>query len=92
MVLGIREQLRPHLRGDLVAPGDAGYDSARKVYNADIDRKPLVLVQCADVADVIHSVNFARGTVSSRLLSEAAAIAFPDSACAITVLSSISVG
>jgi FAD/FMN-containing dehydrogenase len=60
MAPDIKDGLRPQLRGDLVAPGDAGYDSARKVYNANIDRKPLAIVQCADVADVIHSINFAR--------------------------------
>ena len=91
MALDIRERLRPRLRGDLVAPDDAGYDSARKVYNADIDRKPLAIVQCADVADVIHCVNFARER-KLPLPSGAGVIAFPDSACAMTASSSISVG
>ena len=60
MVLDIREQLLPRSRGNLVTPGDPNYDAARKVYNADINRKPLVILQCADVADVIHSANFVR--------------------------------
>src|SRR5262245_16300315 len=48
------------LRGELIQPGDASYENARQVYNAMIDRRPRGIVQCADVADVIASVNFAR--------------------------------
>ena len=48
------------LRGPLIGPGDAGYDEARKVYNAMIDRRPRLVARCADVADVIASVTFAR--------------------------------
>ena len=48
------------LRGGLIAPGDAGYDEARKVYNGMIDRRPRLIARCADVADVITAVNFGR--------------------------------
>ncbi len=48
------------LRGPAILPGDARYDAARSVYNAMIDRKPRVIVECAGVADVIRSVDFAR--------------------------------
>ncbi len=48
------------LRGGLIAPGDAGYDEARKVYNGMIDRRPRLIARCADVADVISAVNFGR--------------------------------
>jgi hypothetical protein len=51
---------RAQLRGTLVTRGDADYDQARKVYNAMIDKKPRLIARCADVADVIASVNFAR--------------------------------
>ncbi len=51
---------RAQLRGALIQPGDASYDEARKVYNAMISRRPRLIARCADVADVIASVNFAR--------------------------------
>ena len=53
-------EFRGQIRGDVIAPGDAGYDEARKVYNAMIDRKPALIAQCADVADVIAAVKMAR--------------------------------
>jgi FAD/FMN-containing dehydrogenase len=51
---------RASLRGELIEPGDAGYDAARKVYNAMIDRRPRLIARCADVADVMAAVNFGR--------------------------------
>jgi UDP-N-acetylenolpyruvoylglucosamine reductase len=52
--------LRTQLRGELIQPGDAHYDEARKVYNAMIDKRPALIARCVDVADVISAVNFAR--------------------------------
>src|SRR5229473_8424682 len=51
---------KANLRGRLIEPGEKDYDEARKVYNGMIDKKPRLIVRCADVADVIRSVNFAR--------------------------------
>ena len=48
------------LRGDLIRPEDEGYDEARKVYNAMIDKRPRMIVRCSDAADVMSCVNFAR--------------------------------
>lgn len=48
------------LRGRLFGPGDAGYDDARKVFNAMIDRRPDVIVRPADAEDIRRAVNFAR--------------------------------
>src|SRR5688500_5892189 len=48
------------LRGDVLRPGDAGYDAARTIHNGMIDKHPAVIVRCAGVADVIASVQFAR--------------------------------
>jgi FAD/FMN-containing dehydrogenase len=46
--------------GDVLRPGDAGYDSARAVFNAMIDRRPLAVVRCHDAADVARGIAFAR--------------------------------
>src|SRR5215510_5797152 len=54
------QDLRAKLRGELIAPGDASYDAARKVYNAMIDKKPALIARCADVADVMAAVSLAR--------------------------------
>jgi FAD/FMN-containing dehydrogenase len=51
---------RACLRGSIIQPADAGYDDARKVFNAMISKRPRLIARCADVADVIASVNFAR--------------------------------
>src|SRR5689334_1980264 len=48
------------LRGELIRPGDAGYDAARQLYNGMIDKRPALIARCVDVADVIAAVNFAR--------------------------------
>ena len=52
--------LRAGLRGELISPGDEAYEAAREVYNAMIDKHPALIARCADVADVIAAVNFAR--------------------------------
>jgi len=54
------QEFRGSLRGSLYEPHDKGYDDTRKVYNGMIDKHPRIIVRCADVADVILSVNFAR--------------------------------
>lgn len=52
---------RESFSGDVFAPGDAGYDQARAVWNADIDRRPAVIVRPSDDAHVAVAVTFARG-------------------------------
>ncbi|MFE1439678.1 FAD-binding oxidoreductase [Streptomyces sp. NPDC058739] len=54
------QRLRGALRGDVVEPGDPGYDEARKVYNAMSDRRPALVVRAVDAGDVIATVDFAR--------------------------------
>ncbi len=41
-------------------PQDLGYDAARSLFNAMIDRRPLVIVECADASDVSRSIESAR--------------------------------
>ncbi|MDN3241457.1 FAD-binding oxidoreductase [Glycomyces tritici] len=48
------------MRGPVVAPGDPGYDEARSIYNAMIDRRPAAFAKCADVADVRATIAFAQ--------------------------------
>src|SRR5688572_19986900 len=52
--------LKTSLRGELIEPKDAGYEEARALYNGMIDKRPLAIARCTDVADVITAVNFGR--------------------------------
>ena len=54
------EKLRSTMRGPVLFPGEAGYDSVRAIPNAMIDRRPAVIARCLSAADVIASVRFAR--------------------------------
>ena len=53
-------ELRASLHGDLIGSDDARYDEARAVYNAMIDKRPAAVARCADTADVIAAIAFAR--------------------------------
>ncbi|ALK97849.1 FAD-linked oxidase [Massilia sp. WF1] len=48
------------LRGPVMQPGDPGYDDARAVWNAMIDKRPAFIARCSGTADVIAAVKFAR--------------------------------
>ena len=54
------EKFKASLRGELIQRSDAHYEEARKLYNAMIDKRPLLIARCADVADVISAVRFGR--------------------------------
>lgn len=56
------EKFQASLRGNLLRPDDPRYETARKVYNGMIDRRPGLIVRCANVADAIASVRFAGET------------------------------
>jgi FAD/FMN-containing dehydrogenase len=51
---------RSQLTGSLIRPADPGYDEARTIWNAMIDRKPALIVKCMGTADVVSCVKFAR--------------------------------
>ncbi|MFF7357028.1 MULTISPECIES: FAD-binding oxidoreductase [Streptomyces] len=56
------ESLREALRGPVLAPGERGYDEARSIYNAMIDRRPAAIAGCVDVTDVRTVLSFAQDT------------------------------
>lgn len=53
-------KFKSEIKGSVVLPGDADYDEVRKIWNAMIDRRPAVIVRCADSNDVQHAIGFAR--------------------------------
>lgn len=53
------EDLRERTRGAVFADGDEGYEEARKVHNAMIDKRPRVVVRCENAGDVMATVGFA---------------------------------
>ena len=57
---GVLQEFKANFGGEVLLPGDGGYDAARTVFNAMIDRRPAIIAQPADTADVQRSVRFAR--------------------------------
>ncbi len=55
------EQLRERFQGELLAPGAPGYEAARRVRNARIDRRPALIARCTSPEDVIAALEYARG-------------------------------
>ena len=53
-------KLRASLHGQLILPGDAAYESARRVWNGAIDRHPAAIIRCVDANDVRRAVEFGR--------------------------------
>jgi FAD/FMN-containing dehydrogenase len=60
------QNLKSSVQGEVLSADDNGYDEARGIFNAMIDKSPALVVQCAGSDDVIHCVNFAR---ENRLLT-----------------------
>ena len=54
------EQFRIACRGVIIRPTDGDYDSARRIWNASIDKYPGLIVRCSGLADVMAAVGFAR--------------------------------
>jgi len=53
------EALRGKLRGTVTLPGEDGYDAARNIWNAMVDRRPGLVVRCLSASDVISAVKLA---------------------------------
>ena len=51
--------LRSSLSGGVILPGDADYETARRVWNGNVDRRPALIARCASAADVQRAVTFA---------------------------------
>ncbi len=58
----IVQELGQSLRGNLILPGHPAYDPARRVWNAQMDRRPALIVQPRGAADVSQAVDFARAS------------------------------
>jgi FAD/FMN-containing dehydrogenase len=56
------DELSASFKGELVRPGDATYDTHRRLWNGSIDRFPALIARCRGVADVMSAVRFARST------------------------------
>jgi FAD/FMN-containing dehydrogenase len=54
------EDLRRRVKGQVVTRDDEGYEEARTVYNAMVDKRPLAVIRCISVEDVAAVVDFAR--------------------------------
>jgi hypothetical protein len=54
------ERFQSSFRGQVIQPADSGYETARKIWNASIEKHPGIIARCSGVADVVAAVNFAR--------------------------------
>jgi FAD/FMN-containing dehydrogenase len=54
------EAFRGGFGGEILLPHDDGYDGARRIWNAMIDKRPAIIARCATTEHVVHAVNFAR--------------------------------
>ncbi len=59
-VSGGVDRLRALMTGPVFGPGDTDYDTARSVFNGEIDRRPAVIARCLSAADVGAAIGFAR--------------------------------
>ncbi len=56
----MKKELQGVIKGGVLTPDNSGYEEARQIWNAMIDRRPAMIVQCADADDVAFAIGFAR--------------------------------
>src|SRR6202011_6040153 len=54
------EAFKSDFHGQVILPGDASYDEARRIWNASIDKHPGLIARCSGAADIVRAVMFAR--------------------------------
>ena len=54
------DDLKSSFNGEILQPADAGYEEARKIWNASVDKRPAIIARCSGVADVVAAVNYGR--------------------------------
>ena len=84
------QELRAALHGELLAPGQEGYDGARRLWNAAFDKKPALIARCADAADVQQAVRFASSHALLTAVRAAGVTASRDNPAATAGWSSMS--
>ena len=62
--------------GEVLRPGEQGYDEARRVQNGMIDKRPGLIARCRGIADIVAAVNHAREQ-GARSRSAAAGTTWP---------------
>ena len=60
MTTSAANHIENRLDGQLLLPGDSGYDEARRVWNGMVDRRPRMIFRCASAGDVVTAVRTAR--------------------------------
>jgi len=60
LTLKAKEEIKGIVRGNVLVPNDTGYDESRQIWNAMIDRRPALIVQCVQADDVPPVIQFAR--------------------------------
>jgi len=56
---GALAELSTTFSGDLIRPGDASFDEARRVHNGLVDKRPGLIARCRGTADVVDAIRFA---------------------------------
>ncbi len=78
MLLPNMQSLQATFRGELFEPADSGYNEARQIWNASVNKHPALIARCVGVADVIAAVDFARENPYLTYASSEHAIAASD--------------